>query len=88
MAKFELIFVLTQENVFSWRFHFRANRKGIGSNNGTRDFQTSRQFPYERSACLYVTISGNFECSHCCNFEINFLKNENLFQKTGLTFFS
>ena len=37
--KFELLFVITQENVFSSRFHFKANRSGIGSSkNGTRDF--------------------------------------------------
>ena len=30
-AKFELVFVLTLENNFSQRFHFKANRKSIGS---------------------------------------------------------
>ena len=30
-AKFELVFVLTQENPFSLRFHFKANRNSIGS---------------------------------------------------------
>ena len=30
-AKFGLVFVLTLENAFSWRFHFQANRKSIGS---------------------------------------------------------
>ena len=30
-AKFELVFVLTQENAFSYRFHFKVNRKSIGS---------------------------------------------------------
>ena len=30
-AKFGLVFVLTLENAFSWRFHFQANRKRIGS---------------------------------------------------------
>ena len=30
-AKFELVFVLTLEKAFSWRFHFKANRKSIGS---------------------------------------------------------
>ena len=28
-AKFELVFVLTFENAFSWGFHFKANRKSI-----------------------------------------------------------
>ena len=30
-AKFELVFVLTLENDFSYRFHFKANRKSKGS---------------------------------------------------------
>ena len=30
-AKFGLDFVLTPENTFSYRFHFQANRKSIGS---------------------------------------------------------
>ena len=30
-AKFELVFVLTMENAFSYRLHFKANRKSIGS---------------------------------------------------------
>ena len=30
-AKLEVVFVLTFENAFSWSFHFKANRKGIGS---------------------------------------------------------
>ena len=29
--KLELVFVLTFENAFSWSFHFKANRKIIGS---------------------------------------------------------
>ena len=29
-AKFELVFVLTLENAFSWRIYFKANRKSIG----------------------------------------------------------
>ena len=30
-AKFWLAFVLTLENAFSWRFHFKANIKSTGS---------------------------------------------------------
>ena len=30
-AKFGLVFVLTVENAFSWRFNFKANGKSIGS---------------------------------------------------------
>ena len=52
----------------------------------TRDFQNRP--PFERSACFYVTISGNFERFQYFNFETDFLENENLFQKTGVPFFS
>ena len=34
-----------------------------------------------RSACSYVTMSGNFERSQYFNFETNFLAKEKLFQK-------
>ena len=49
-AKFELVFVLTLENVFCQRFHYKANIKSIGSSEKRyRDFQNST--PLERSAC-------------------------------------
>ena len=32
--------------------------------------------PFERSACFYATIIGDFEHFQCCNFETNFLKKE------------
>ena len=54
--------------------------------NGTRDFQNNPSF--ERSACFYVTISESFKRFQYFNFETNFLENENLFQKTGVQFFS
>ena len=31
---------------------------------------------------FYARITGNFKCFHFFNFEINFLKIKNLFQKT------
>ena len=34
-AKFEFVFVLTQENTFSESFHFKTNRKSIGSSKKT-----------------------------------------------------
>ena len=38
-AKFEIAFVLIQENTFSYRFHFTVSRKSkVFSKNGTRDF--------------------------------------------------
>ena len=53
---------------------------------GARDFQNSPQF--SRSACFYVTVSGNFERFQYFNFETDFMENENLFPKTGAKFFS
>ena len=52
--------------------------------SGTRDFQNSP--PFERSASFYVTISENFKRFQYLNFETDILENENLFQKTGVTF--
>ena len=49
------------------------------------DFQNNR--PFERSACFYAAISGNFEHFQNFNFETNFLENQNLFQKTGVPLF-
>ena len=54
------------------------------SENGIWDFQNSP--PFERLACFHVTLAANFECYQYFNFEINFLKNENLFQKSGVPF--
>ena len=54
--------------------------------NRSRDFQNNP--PFERPAYFYVTTTGNFECLQYLNFETNFLKNENLFQKPGVLFFS
>ena len=39
-------------------------------------------------ACFLVTLSENFKCFQCFNFETDFLENEDLFQKTGVPFFS
>ena len=46
------------------------------------NFQNSP--PSERSARFYVTITGSIERFQYSNFEPNFLKNENLSQKTGV----
>ena len=35
-----------------------------------------------------MIVTRNFECFHYFNFETNFLENENLFQKTGVQFFT
>ena len=79
-AKFALTFVLTLDYAFYLRFHFKPNRK-ILLKKGARDFQNSP--PFERLACFYKTINGNFERFQYFNFETNFLEYENLFQKTG-----
>ena len=55
------------------------------SKNGARLQNSS---PFERSACFYVTMTKNFERYLYFNFETNQLKNENLFQKTRVLFFS
>ena len=52
----------------------------------TTDFQNSSLF--ERSACFYMTITGNFERFQYFNFETKFLKNENRFHKTGVSPFN
>ena len=44
--------------------------------------------PFERWACFYVTISGNFERFQYFDLETDFMENENVFQKTGVSFFS
>ena len=53
---------------------------------GARDFQNSH--PFERSARFYVTMSASFKCFQYFNFAANFLENENIFEKTGVPFFS
>ena len=52
--------------------------------NGARNFLNNP--PFERSACFYVTICENFKRFEYLNFETDFLENENLFQKTEVTF--
>ena len=57
-----------------------TERAWVGLINNTKDFQNSP--PFERSACFYATISGNFE-----RFQYSdFLENENIFQENGVLF--
>ena len=82
-AKFELVLVLTQGNAF-----FKINRKSIGSSkNCTRNY-FQNNYVFEKLACFYVTITENFEHLQYLNFESNFAKIENQFQKAGVMFFS
>ena len=62
-----------------------TERAQILLKSGTRNFQNSP--PFERSACFYVTTSGNFERFQYFNFETDFLENNNLFQKNWSTAF-
>ena len=41
---------------------------------------------FKRSTWFYKTISGNFEGFQYFNFDTDFLKNENIFQKLGYRF--
>ena len=66
--------------------HAFYKKHGFFHRKGTRDFENSP--PFERSAYFYVTVTGNSEHFQYYNFEINFLENENLFQKTVVFFFS
>ena len=68
-------------------FFFKpTERAQVLLKNSARDFQNSP--PFARSACFYVTISGNIGRFQYFKFEIHFLENENLFQKTGVPFLS
>ena len=87
-AKFRLVFVKLENTGkhFFLNFYFKANGKSAGSSkNITRDFQNSS--PFERSACFYATIIGNFERFQYLRFETDFLENENRLKKTGVPFF-
>ena len=85
-TKFELFFVLTKEDALSLKY-FEVNRKGIrSSKNRNKDFTNRPQF--ERSTCFYATTTGNFEHFQYFNLGTNFLKNENLFQKSGAPIFN
>ena len=58
----------------------------IGSSKSSiRDFQNSP--PFERTACFYVAITGNFERFQYFNFKTYTLENENLFHKNWSTAF-
>ena len=59
-SKFGLVFVLTLENAFLRGFILKpTERAEIFLKNSTRDFRNSPSCV--RSACFYLTISGNFE---------------------------
>ena len=83
-AKFELVLVLTQENAFVSKSTEKA--EDLLKNCIRNYFQNS--YPLEKSACFYVTITENFEHLQYYNFQSNFAKIENHFQKAGVMFLS
>ena len=77
---------LTLKNHFSQRFHFKAKERAwFLLKHSNKDFQDSP--PFERSSYFYVTVSAKFERFQYFSFEIDFLENGNIFQKTGVTLF-
>ena len=52
--------------------------------NSTRDFHNSP--PFGRSACFYMTVSGNFESFQYFNFGTCFLKTKTFFKKLECRF--
>ena len=75
------VFVLVQENAFSQRFPFKANRKGVGSSE--KRYLRSLKYP-----SVYVRMTEYFERFQYFNFETNFLEKVSPFQKTGVPCFS
>ena len=66
---------------------FKPTERGsVLLKNSKRDFQNSP--PFESSTCLYVKINGNSEFFQYFNFYTNFLKKENIFQRTRVPLFS
>ena len=63
-----------------------TEREQVLLKNVTRDFQNSP--PFERLACFCETFTVNSERFQYFNFKTDFLKNEDLFEKTRVPFFS
>ena len=81
----KLVFVLIFESTFFRVLILKATETAqVLLKNGTRDFQNSP--PFKRSTCFYVTVSESFKLFQY--FETNLLENENIFQKTVVSFFS
>ena len=81
-GKFEIVFVLTQENAFS--ILKPTETAYVFLKSGSRDFQNNP--PFERWSCFYVKITENFERFQYFNFQINFLKNKTLFKNLEYRF--
>ena len=80
-----MVFVLIQENVFSQRFYFKANRKTLCYSEKWYQGFLKQHSPFQRSTCFYATITGDFERFQHLNFETSFLKKLKFFLKNWIT---
>ena len=80
-TKFQLVFILTQKMLLN-----STKSMWVFLKSGTRDLQNNP--PLKRLAYFYESITGNFQRFQYVNFETNFLKNEKVFQNTGVRCFS
>ena len=63
--------------------YFKVKKNNIGfSKSATRDFQNSP--PFERLACFYVTVTGDFQRFQYFNTETSFLTMKRFSQKVFL----
>ena len=86
-VRFGLVFVLTFENAFLRGFILKSTERAqVLLKIGSRDFQNNP--PFERLTCFYEKFSGNSERFQHLKFETDFPEKENLFQETGVQFFS
>ena len=86
IAKFGRFLSQHCKTLFPTGFILKQTERPKVLKNDTRDFQNSP--PFERSACFYKTINGNFECFLYFNFETDSLENATFLKKTGVPFFS
>ena len=80
-TKFQLVFILTQKMLLN-----STKSMWVFLKSGTRDLQNNPSL--KRLAYFYESITGNFQRFQYVNFETNFLKNEKVFQNTGVRCFS
>ena len=69
-AKFEVIFVLTQENAFFFEVLFLSQQE---------------EHSFERSTCFFVKITGNLERFQYFYYETNFLEKLKPYSKNWST---
>ena len=85
----KIVFVLTQGNALSQRFHFKTNRNSIGSSKKIYLRFSKQLSVWEFSICI---LCGNqwkfltFLFFEYLTFEINFLNNSNPFRKLEYLF--